>query len=66
MNYLSRKWDDFCAWLAWKLPTRLVWWCAVRIMAHTTTGIYKTFDYQPVRELTARVAADRWYLDSEL
>jgi len=27
-------------WFAWHMPKELVKWCAVRLMAHATTGKY--------------------------
>lgn len=26
--------DEFCFWVARHLPRRLVYWCAIRLMAH--------------------------------
>lgn len=28
--------EKICVWLAWKMPDRLVYWCAVRVGAHAT------------------------------
>jgi len=28
----------FYEWLAWRLPRKLVYYCAVRLMAYATTG----------------------------
>ena len=25
-------------WIAWRLPKSLVYWCAIRLLAHATTG----------------------------
>lgn len=43
--------------VAWKLPKKLVMWCAVRVIAHATTGEYSN---QVVPELGAMEALDRW------
>jgi hypothetical protein len=46
-------------WLAvvWRLPRRLVYWCAVRVIAHATTGQY---GHTVVPQLTAIDALKRW------
>jgi hypothetical protein len=43
--------------IVWKLPKRLVLWCAIRVIANATTGQYSN---QIVPELTAMDALDRW------
>jgi len=43
--------------LAWAMPRSLAYWCAVRVMAHATTGKYS---HQVVPELTAMDALARW------
>ena len=52
-------------WLAWKLPRSLVYWCAVRVMAHATTvpdkplaGVLRQCPIVP--ELSIIDALDRW------
>ena len=58
MRYEFEKWcEKFLMWIAWRLPKRLVMWCAVRVHAHATTGEYS---HQIVPELTALDAAKRW------
>jgi hypothetical protein len=32
--------EEAYMWLAWHLPKRLVYWCAIRLMAHATVGQY--------------------------
>ena len=32
--------DKVWMWIAWHLPKELVKWCAIRLMAHATTGQY--------------------------
>ena len=49
--------DDFYRWLASKLPRKLVMWCAYRIVANATTGVYSN---QVVPELSAMDALKRW------
>jgi hypothetical protein len=43
--------------IAWSLPRRLALWCAIRVMAHATTGKYSK---QVVPELLAMEALKRW------
>ena len=54
---LDRKREDFWIWLAWKLPLRLVYWCAVRVGAYASTGCWATQDRC---ELTLMEAIRRW------
>ena len=53
----GRKMDKFVRWIAWKLPKRLVMWCAVRVGAYATTGEYSN---QIVPDLTFMDAMKRW------
>ncbi|HKF74704.1 MAG TPA: hypothetical protein VKF59_01050 [Candidatus Dormibacteraeota bacterium] len=43
--------------IAWKLPAPLVYWCALRVVAHATTGAHAR---QVVPELLAMDAIGRW------
>ena len=43
--------------IVWNLPSYLVYWCAVRVIAHATTGKYGS---EIVPELTAMDALKRW------
>lgn len=43
--------------LAWLVPRRLAYWCAIRIGAHATTGEY---GHTIVPELTFMDALKRW------
>lgn len=43
--------------VAWRLPRRLVYWCAIRVGAHATQGPYSD---QEVPALTAMDAIKRW------
>lgn len=49
--------ETFWCWLAWKLPQRLVYWCAIRLMAHATLPPYGD---QVVPDLNALEALQRW------
>ena len=44
-------------WLAWRLPRKLVYWCAVRVGAHATQGDYSD---TVVPELLVMEALERW------
>jgi hypothetical protein len=43
--------------IAWLLPAGVVYWCAIRVVAHATTGIYGG---TVVPDLTAMDALKRW------
>ena len=30
--------EKIAIWIAWKLPTYLIVWCSIRLMAHATQG----------------------------
>ena len=49
--------DKLSRRIAWLLPRRLVYWCAVRLGAHATTGEHST---QVVPDLRLLDALDRW------
>lgn len=57
--HLSREriLERVCTAIAWRLPRRLVMWCAIRVIAHATQGPYSG---QVVPELTAMDALKRW------
>lgn len=43
--------------VAWMMPRRLVYWCAVRVGAHATAGQYSD---QVVPDLNVMEALKRW------
>ena len=49
--------EKFWFWLAWKLPKGLVYWCAIRLMAHATTGEWSNVN---MLSLNAIDALKRW------
>ena len=49
--------DKIWMWIAWHLPKNLVKWCAVRLMAHATTGQYS---YVLTTKTTIIEALQRW------
>jgi len=55
--WLLQRWDDACRWFAWKLPKRLVMWCAYRVGVNATQGEYSN---QNVSELTFIDSVKRW------
>jgi hypothetical protein len=59
MNHAD-KWldrDKIYMHLAWMLPRRLVYWCAMRVGAYATQGKYGN---QEVPALTMMDAVERW------
>lgn len=54
---LQRLLDSLCMKLVWVLPERLVYWCAMRVGAHATTGKWGT---QVVADLGFMDAIRRW------
>ena len=55
-NY-SKLSEKVAMWLVWQLPRRLVYWCAIRLVAHATTGDYSN---TVVPDLSAMDAIRRW------
>lgn len=55
--YMSKIYERFWLWLAWKLPRTLVMWASIRLIAHATTGEYGS---TIVPELSAMDALKRW------
>lgn len=49
--------EKFWLWLAWHLPRRLVYWSAIRLIAHATMGRHSG---TIVTDLTAMDAKDAW------
>jgi hypothetical protein len=49
--------EKLTMWLAFRLPRRLVMWCAVRLGAHATQGRYSS---QVVPDLLFMDALKRW------
>ena len=53
-------WERLKMSVAWHMPRWLVYWCAIRLNAHATTG---QWGHQNVPELTALDALKRWDLN---
>jgi hypothetical protein len=49
--------EKIAMFIAWRLPKRLVMWCAIRVIAHATQGEYER---QIVPDLSAMDALQRW------
>lgn len=56
---LSMK-DRMLCDLAWWLPARLVYWCAMRLIAHASTGRYSATE---MTSLTCVEAVNRFHHD---
>jgi hypothetical protein len=50
----------FWAWLSLRLPRRLAYYCAIRVVRYGITGKYRSTD---AYTLTALKALDRWHDD---
>jgi hypothetical protein len=53
----QRMFDKFCFWVARKLPDNIVYWCAIRVIAYATSGIWYKTD---ACELRAMTSLTRW------
>ena len=49
--------DKICEWIAYRLPKRVVYFCAIRLGVHATTG---KFSNTIVPEVTFMTALERW------
>jgi hypothetical protein len=63
MKNLSTREVNYWYWLVDKLPKRLVYFCSMRVMAHSTTGKYGN---TIVPELTGMEAISRYGTDNGL
>ena len=58
VNYrLNKIKEKLAFWVAWRMPRWLVYFCAVRLMSHATTGKYSN---TIVPELGIIDALERW------
>lgn len=56
--WFARRWSEKTVMaIAWRLPRKLVMWCAIRLMAHATQGPYSNTE---VGSLSAVEALQRW------
>lgn len=49
----ARRLDKLKMGIAWLMPRWLVYWCAVRLISHATTGKYSHADSTEIRAMTA-------------
>lgn len=62
-TYKRRKYTERAQlWLVYRLPRWLIYWAAIRLIAHATMGKY---DKQVVPKLTAMDALKRWGDDND-
>ena len=54
---MSRFEEKFYTWVTWKLPKKLVYWCAVRLMAWATQGQWGN---QSPNDVNIMDALKRW------
>jgi hypothetical protein len=58
LGYLfAKRKEKIASVIAYRLPRRIVYWCAIRLMVEATTGEYSS---QIVPDLTAMDALKRW------
>ena len=53
--------EKIIQWIAWHLPKKLVYWCAIRLISYGTVGKYSN---QNVPNLKAITALQRWSKDN--
>ena len=58
---MKMKEVDCCYWLVRRLPKKLIYFCFLHIMVHSTTGGYSSTN---VPELTGMEASDRYGKDN--
>lgn len=51
--WLTSQAERHAMWIAWHLPRWLVYWAAIRLMAHATTGQYGSTDPSSLSVMTA-------------
>jgi hypothetical protein len=54
----NRRAEKLLVWFVWKLPRRIAYWSAIRVISHATVGKYSQ---QDMADLTATDALQRWY-----
>ena len=55
--WFSRKISRLGLWFVWRLPRKLAYWCAIRVISNATVGQYSN---QIVSDLLAMDALKRW------
>jgi hypothetical protein len=54
---MIKRADNWWSWLAWHMPRRLAYWCAVRVFVHATGEEWSS---EEVPEVTCLEAMRRW------
>jgi len=54
--------EKIVMWIAWHMPRKIAYWCAVRVHAHATTGVY---GHLITPDLNAMDALKRWDEDPD-
>lgn len=49
--------ENFWLWLSYRMPKALIYWCALRVAVHATTGEWAR---EEVDSVSIMVALDRW------
>jgi hypothetical protein len=57
MRFKYGPWEKFLRWLSWRMPRKLVYWCAIRLMVHATGGRWESTN---VPGLSITDALVRW------
>lgn len=52
--------DDLVRVIVWHMPKRIIYWAAIRLMSHASTGKYSD---SVVPNITIIEALDRWEMD---
>lgn len=55
--------DKIAMWIAWHLPRWLVYWCAIRLNAHATQGVWGN---ESPNDISIMDALGRWDVSSSL
>ena len=60
--WMRKRRENFTIWVAFHLPRYLVMWCAVRLMAHATTG---QWGHEEPGKVNIIEALSRWNIKHE-
>lgn len=59
-DWQRRASEKVLQFIAWRMPRKLVMWCAVRLIAHATTG---RWGHELTPECKALTALQRWDIE---
>lgn len=54
---MNRIFERLCIWVAWRIPSPIAYWCAIRVGCNATQGEYSN---QVVPDLLFMDALKRW------